>query len=373
MPEHCAAYNCSNRRTIANRARGITFHKFPKDKDVRKKWEVALRREAFTASDSSVLCSQHFKQDGVIPSVFSFPVHLQRNKHTEKLLVKRLRSTSLTVMKMAFIKEESEDVKIEETFRVKQEETEEQTDLTELKEESQELNEEEDQDESNDFIFATDKGLLRLTNDNQSSFVKSQNIAVRAINKIKAHALNDRIFRQLCGENDEAFQRLLLHTEVRWLSKGNCLARLCELFTSVLEFLAGADAALRDTLWSCRGDIFYLADFFGNMNEVSLKLQGDAVTLVHSKATICSFLAKLELYKQASIQSFPSAGQGSVVDELTDNHLLRYTYHLRAVDVPEWVMEPFQVDVSRSEAEIQETLIDLQNDEEDKATFRACG
>ncbi|XP_076159009.1 THAP domain-containing protein 6-like [Alosa pseudoharengus] len=95
MPEHCAAYSCSNRRTIANRARGITFHKFPKDKDVRKKWEVALRREGFTASASSVLCSQHFKQgdfdrtgqtvrlrDGVIPSVFSFPGRLKRGRAT---------------------------------------------------------------------------------------------------------------------------------------------------------------------------------------------------------------------------------------------------------------------------------------------------
>lgn len=47
--------------------------------------------------------------------------------------------------------------------------------------------------------------------------------------------------------------------------------------------------------------------------------------------------------------------------------------NLDQLDVPEWVMEPFQVDVSRSEAEIQETLIDLQNDEEAKATFRAYG
>lgn len=90
MPEHCAAYSCSNRRTIENRARGITFHKFPKDKGVRKQWEAALRRKGFTASDSSVLCSEHFKQgdfdrtgqivrlrDGVFPSIFSFPVHLQ--------------------------------------------------------------------------------------------------------------------------------------------------------------------------------------------------------------------------------------------------------------------------------------------------------
>ncbi|KAJ4920944.1 hypothetical protein JOQ06_023088, partial [Pogonophryne albipinna] len=102
MPEHCAAYSCANRRTIANRGRGITFHKFPKDKDMRKKWEVALRREGFTASESSVICSEHFKQDefdrtgqivrlrdGVIPSIFSFPVHLQR------VIVKDMRPLSL--------------------------------------------------------------------------------------------------------------------------------------------------------------------------------------------------------------------------------------------------------------------------------------
>uniref|UniRef100_A0A8C1MW23 THAP-type domain-containing protein n=1 Tax=Cyprinus carpio TaxID=7962 RepID=A0A8C1MW23_CYPCA len=59
---------------------------------LQKKWEVALRREGFHASDTSVLCSHHFNQgdfdrtgqivrlrDGVIPSVFSFPVHLQRD------------------------------------------------------------------------------------------------------------------------------------------------------------------------------------------------------------------------------------------------------------------------------------------------------
>ncbi|ROL48955.1 hypothetical protein DPX16_1895 [Anabarilius grahami] len=42
------------------------------------------------------------------------------------LLVKRLRSTC-TIIKMAFIKEESEDLRIEEVFSLKQEDTEEQT------------------------------------------------------------------------------------------------------------------------------------------------------------------------------------------------------------------------------------------------------
>uniref|UniRef100_A0A096LQR8 THAP-type domain-containing protein n=1 Tax=Poecilia formosa TaxID=48698 RepID=A0A096LQR8_POEFO len=91
MPQFCSAYSCLNLRTVDVRDRGITFHKFPKDKERRKRWEIALRRDGFTASDSSVLCSKHFKTEDfdktgqivrlradVIPSIFSFPVHLQR-------------------------------------------------------------------------------------------------------------------------------------------------------------------------------------------------------------------------------------------------------------------------------------------------------
>ena len=37
---------------------------------------------------------------------------------------------------------------------------------------------------------------------------------VKAVNKIKAHSLNDCIFCQLCHENEEDFERLLLHTKV---------------------------------------------------------------------------------------------------------------------------------------------------------------
>ena len=37
---------------------------------------------------------------------------------------------------------------------------------------------------------------------------------IKAVNRIKAHALNTRLFKQLCQENDEEFERLLLHTEV---------------------------------------------------------------------------------------------------------------------------------------------------------------
>ncbi|XP_051743750.1 THAP domain-containing protein 6-like [Ctenopharyngodon idella] len=91
MPASCAAWGCTNRCTIENRSRGITFHRFPKDSELRRQWEVAIRREGFSSSEFSVLCSGHFKpegfdrsgqsvriRDGAAPSAFCFPTHLQR-------------------------------------------------------------------------------------------------------------------------------------------------------------------------------------------------------------------------------------------------------------------------------------------------------
>ena len=48
-----------------------------------------------------------------------------------------------------------------------------------------------------------------------SRLQKSLGVAVKAINKIKANAKNDRLFRQLCKANDEKFERLLFRTHVR--------------------------------------------------------------------------------------------------------------------------------------------------------------
>ena len=65
---------------------------------------------------------------------------------------------------------------------------------------------------------------------------ESLSTVITAVNKIKANALNSRLFHQLCIENDEDFLCLFLHAEVWWLSKGNCLKRFYTLFNSVLDF-----------------------------------------------------------------------------------------------------------------------------------------
>uniref|UniRef100_A0A3Q2P8A9 THAP-type domain-containing protein n=1 Tax=Fundulus heteroclitus TaxID=8078 RepID=A0A3Q2P8A9_FUNHE len=93
MPDFCSAYGCGNKRALQTRSRGITFHKFPKDTTLRKKWELAVRRDGFVATDRSMLCSEHFKDEdfdrtgqivrlrlNVIPSIFNFPTSLQKQE-----------------------------------------------------------------------------------------------------------------------------------------------------------------------------------------------------------------------------------------------------------------------------------------------------
>ena len=49
---------------------------------------------------------------------------------------------------------------------------------------------------------------------------ESLSTVITTVNKIKANALNSRLFHQLCIKNDEDFQCLLLHTEInRWTKK----------------------------------------------------------------------------------------------------------------------------------------------------------
>ena len=103
--------------------------------------------------------------------------------------------------------------------------------------------------------------------------------------------MHDRLFRQLCVENDENFNRLLLHTEVRWLSKGLCLDRFYKLFKSVLQFLENNNDALRVNLTNSENDIAYLTDLLKKINETNLELKGDELNLIKTKAVISAFLA----------------------------------------------------------------------------------
>uniref|UniRef100_A0A4W4GZP0 THAP domain-containing protein 1 n=1 Tax=Electrophorus electricus TaxID=8005 RepID=A0A4W4GZP0_ELEEL len=91
MVFYCCAYNCKNN----TKDKSLAFHSFPrKDTELRKKWLKNMRWKNWTPAPHSRICSSHFEKkcysliDGprrrlhswAVPTIFSFPAHLQNRK-----------------------------------------------------------------------------------------------------------------------------------------------------------------------------------------------------------------------------------------------------------------------------------------------------
>ena len=70
----------------------------------------------------------------------------------------------------------------------------------------------------------------------QYKLKEATNQVIEIINFIKPRPLESRIFELLCKDMNSGYVRLLLHTVVRWLSKGNELSRVIELQKELLIF-----------------------------------------------------------------------------------------------------------------------------------------
>ena len=125
---------------------------------------------------------------------------------------------------------------------------------------------------------------------------------------------------------------LLLHTEVRWLSKGNCLRRFYSLFDTIVEFFEGTNSVLSEELRNIKHDIAYLADIFTKFNEVNLQLQGNDVNLINVQTIISTFLSKLTLLKRnvgrRQFNQFPSLSDLEKKNTIPDDDLQVYCAHL---------------------------------------------
>ncbi|XP_067011491.2 uncharacterized protein [Anabrus simplex] len=91
MVKYCVAYGCKGLQTKGS---GVQFHRFPFSRpEILKKWVQAIRREHWLPTAYSTLCSKHFTPDSyqtrpgapvkllkedAVPSIFSFPDHLQK-------------------------------------------------------------------------------------------------------------------------------------------------------------------------------------------------------------------------------------------------------------------------------------------------------
>ena len=106
---------------------------------------------------------------------------------------------------------------------------------------------------------------------------------VKAVNFIKANALNFHLFAELCQESDSKFVTLLLHSHVRWLLKGKVLKRAFILWQEIKDFLQGPKPELHQKFSDeCfLMHLSFLVDIFESVNFVNLALQGKETNLIH--------------------------------------------------------------------------------------------
>lgn len=210
--------------------------------------------------------------------------------------------------------------------------------------------------------------------------------AVKIVNFIKSRSLNSRLFSILCEEMGSTHTKLLLHTEVRWLSRGRVLNRLYELREEVFTFLINnkSDFAdnFKDQQWLAK--LAFLSDIFQIINELNLSLQGPSKTIFDFGNRIDSFKKKLKLWERKvqedRFDMFPLFSEfvSSTENFNTRNMFLCINNYIQALQqnfedyFPVsfdsrsgnlWIIDPFLLDenckLSLSE---QEQLIELSSD-----------
>ena len=101
------------------------------------------------------------------------------------------------------------------------------------------------------------------------------NISMKIVCSVRARSLQRRLFRAHLEEAEVEHIDLLLHTDVRWLSRGRFLERFRELLPDIKELLkqyADAEyAQLEDEQLLL--DLAFLTDFTTPINELNLELQ----------------------------------------------------------------------------------------------------
>lgn len=115
-------------------------------------------------------------------------------------------------------------------------------------------------------------------------------------------SLQHRLFRMLLSEMSAEHHDLLLHNDVRWLSKGRALERFCDLKEEITAFLCNsrqkkAETYLNRIMDSFMASVCFLTDIFKHMNDLNLGLQGRGRTVTELVEQMHVFQVKLNLFE----------------------------------------------------------------------------
>jgi len=123
---------------------------------------------------------------------------------------------------------------------------------------------------------------------------------MKVVNYIRANSsMQHRLFKSFLEQSSAPYDDLLLHNDVRWLSKGRVMERFWSLRTEVNEFLQTLSGAKTEVFQTFMSDassmarIAFLVDITGYLNELNLSLQGRNLLVTDVKASC--FLSNISL------------------------------------------------------------------------------
>lgn len=209
--------------------------------------------------------------------------------------------------------------------------------------------------------------------------------AERIINKIRGghHSLTHRKFVSFLKLKNATHSDLKMFTEVRWLSRGDCINRLFELKDEVLQFLEmeNIDKCLAQSLKDNDFilDLAFLADITAFLNDFNLELQGNERSIYELCKTLFNFKTKLFLLlSQLQLDDFSNFSKTSLIygkqrnvkkyEYITIVETLFYNFQDRFKDFEniqpllDLFENPFSCDVTNYDFDIQLELIILRSE-----------
>ncbi|KAF2902783.1 hypothetical protein ILUMI_03411 [Ignelater luminosus] len=121
-------------------------------------------------------------------------------------------------------------------------------------------------------------------------------VALKIVNSIRSKSLSRRQFRALLKECGDEHSELLLHTDVRWLSRATFLTRFRELLPQICSYLqtkGDSYPQLNDQEWLL--DLVFFCDVTEKLHQLNLQLQGKGKTIIDMISILKSFKEKLNM------------------------------------------------------------------------------
>ncbi|ROL42531.1 Protein FAM200B [Anabarilius grahami] len=160
-------------------------------------------------------------------------------------------------------------------------------------------------------------------------YAEVMDTVMKLINFLRASSsLQHRHLREFLPEVDANANYLLLHCNVRWLSKGRVLARFWAVRNEIKMFLA--QLKNNKARWFSKflederkiNIMAFLVDTTSHLNDLKLKLQGKNNSVCDLVAAIQSFQRKLDIFKEdlkEDCKPFPSLKQ--ISERVASSHV----------------------------------------------------